>query len=102
MSHTPRIAVFGRHDTKAIFTRTLDGKLSVRVTRKIPPRVSVVRDECICIHELGDPFGHAIGDTGDHHSRVAMAAEDDLRELLVDEHVGDVVDVRVEIDRAAS
>jgi hypothetical protein len=45
-------------------------KYSPALTRKIPPRVSVVRDECIDIHELRNAFGHAIGDTGDHHPRV--------------------------------
>ena len=49
------------------------------------------------VDELPDSLGDVVGHAGDHHAAVAVADEDDVGEVLVVQHRGDVRDVRVEV-----
>jgi len=50
------------------------------------------------VDDAPDPIGSPVADSGDHHAAVAVPDEDDVAQVFVVEHGGDVADVQVEID----
>ena len=65
----------------------------------VDERLAVHRVGGVEVDDLADPVGGAVGDTGDHHAAVAVADEDHVVQVLVEQQVHDVVDVGVEVDR---
>ncbi len=63
--------------------------------------LAVVRQERVEEHKGGDAIEDLLGRAGDRPAAVRMADEADVAQVFVFDHVDDVGDVGVEIDRAA-
>ena len=58
--------------------------------------------ERVQIYDVGDAFGHPIGHAGDDRARGAVPEEHNVAEILILQHIDNVVDVHVESDLGAS
>ena len=60
--------------------------------------LAVVRDVRVEIDHAAETCRHHFGDTRDHHASIAVADEDDVLEILVEQDVDDVLDVSGQVD----
>ena len=75
--------------------RVADG---LDATAEVEERLAVHRRDGVEEDEVADAVDRPVGGAGDHQAAVAVADEHDVVEVLVEEDVGDVGDVRLEVD----
>src|SRR5690606_28313010 len=65
---------------------------------KVEERHAIVGDGGIEKHDMAEAFRDAVHDARDDHASIAMASEHDVVEVLEQDQVYDVVDMRFQID----
>ena len=63
--------------------------------QNVHSRFTVFRDERVDVHEMCDAVARVLGDTGDDHSGIAVADENDTGEVLMLQQRNHVANVRV-------
>jgi hypothetical protein len=73
-------------------------ELLAAARRAVGARLAIRRGGGVQVDQLLEPFGDTVGDAGDHVAAVAVPDQDDVVEVLVEQHVDDILDVGVERD----
>ena len=71
---------------------------SRREVRQIDGRLPVVRQEGIEIHQMREALGNALRHRSDERPAIAVPEEDHLTQILIDEDIDDVGDMRFQVD----
>ena len=65
---------------------------------QIAGRLSVFRNKGIKIDQMPDPFRQLFGHAGNYHPSIAAAAENNLLQIFIAQHISYIVDMRLQID----
>jgi hypothetical protein len=64
----------------------------------IRARLAIARSRSVEVHELLQALRNSVRDTSDDVPAVRMSDQDDIRQIFVEQHVDDVLDVGVQTD----